>query len=372
MTVLNLGDRRWPPPPDLEETRLVTQAAVSRSWTEGPWTAEVEHRMSALTGAPYAIAFNSCTSAIHAAVQAMGCGPGMPLLVPSLTFAGTLTGARHIGVDVRWRDVDPDTLTVVLDPVEEAGSLLLAVDLHGAPHTVTPAAGPGGVRMLTDSCQALGTLSGGRHIGATGTHCWSFSAAKMVAAPDGGAVTTDDPDVARLLHQLRDYGIDDTSGGRANGAVSHPGGHNWRPSELSMAMVAHRLTALPYWTDRARHTAYRLHAGLDRLGLWRQRAPEGTDPAWHKIRIGPAGQDPAAAQRLAAGLTDAGVPTHAWGRHPLHRHPAFATALARRLPVTDRAAAGTFCLGTEACPPMTWTDDEIDEVIDTLETLTEG
>ncbi|WP_160161181.1 DegT/DnrJ/EryC1/StrS family aminotransferase [Actinomadura sp. K4S16] len=371
MTVLNLAERRWPPVPDLEETRLITQAALSRTWTDGPWTEEVEHRMTELTGAPHAVAFNSCTSALHAALHAMGCAAGTPLLAPSLTFTGSLTGARHIGADVHWRDVDPDTLTITLGPIEEVGTLVLAVDLHGVPHTIT---GGGGLRVLTDSCQALGTLRDGRHIGGTGTHCWSFSSAKLVAAPDGGAVTTDDPDLARILRQLRDYGVYATGRERSNGVVTHPGGHNWRPSELSMAMVAHRLQRLPYWADRARHAARRLHPALDRLGYWRQHAAPGTDPAWHKIRIGPPDQDPDAARQLARRLADAGVPTHRWGAHPLHLHPVHHTRDRPRpdLPATARAAAGTICLGTERCPPMTWTCDEIDEVIDTLDILTEG
>jgi perosamine synthetase len=362
---MDLSSRRWPPVPDARELELLTDVARSRVWTDGPRTAAVERRMSELTGSPHTVAFNSCTSALHAALLAMGCVRGTRVAAPAFTFAGTVTGAAHIGAELLFADVDPDTLTLT-DPAA-AAEIVIAVDLHGVPHGLDRGRAAG-LPILTDACQSLGSLLGGAHIGATGTHAWSFSSAKMVAAPDGGAVTTDDAGIAERLRELRDYGVP-AGASRSNGAVERPGGHNWRPSELSMAMVAHRLDGLDRWAARAREVTARLHAAMDRLGIWRQRTPEPGGTAWHKVRFGPPDRAAGRAAGMERTLAAAGVPTHRWGGVPLNRHPAFnGPGHPAGTPVAERVAAGTLCLGTEAAPPMTWSDDEVDRVCHILET----
>jgi dTDP-4-amino-4,6-dideoxygalactose transaminase len=362
---MNLGQRRWPPEPAEEELKLLAEVARSRIWTDGPWTAEVERRMERLTGAPCAVAFNSCTSALHAALHAMGCVRATRVAVPALTFAGTVTGAAHIGAEMAFTDVDPGTLNVT-GRLPEAG-IVLAVDLHGVPHGLDRVRASGRP-VLTDACQSIGTVLDGRHVGAAGTHAWSFSSAKLIAAPDGGAVTTGDAGIAERLRELRDYGVP-AGESRSNAAVVRAGGHNWRPSELSMAMVAHRLDGLDRWTARARAVTGRLHEAMDRIGLWRQSAGEAAEPAWHKIRFGAPGWAPEEAARMERDLAKAGIPTHRWGLVPLNRHPAFGGSGRAGPPVAEAAAAGTLCLGTEAAPPMTWNDDEVEQVCRILETI---
>ncbi|MFV2173172.1 DegT/DnrJ/EryC1/StrS family aminotransferase [Actinomadura sp. LOL_016] len=366
---MDLAQRRWPPRPGDDEIALLAEVARSGIWTDGYWTAEVERRMARVTGAPHAVAFNSCTSAIHAALHAMGCTAASRVAAPALTFAGTVTGAAHIRADLAFADVLPDTLT--LDPdsaADSAADLVIAVDLHGVPHRLGRDR-HAGAPVLTDACQSIGGRLEGRHIGGTGTHAWSFSSAKLVCAPDGGAVTTDDDAVAGRLRELRDYGVP-AGESRSNGAVAHPGGHNWRPSELTMAMVAHRLERLDDLAARAGAVAKHFHAALDELGLWRQAAGEHAEPAWHKIRFGFPGWDPERCAEAERALAEAGVPTHRWGLRPLHHHPAFRGPGTPDLPVAETAAAGTLCLGTEQNPPAAWTDDEVARVCHLLETIT--
>ncbi|MFI0454591.1 DegT/DnrJ/EryC1/StrS family aminotransferase [Actinomadura sp. 6N118] len=363
---MELRQRRWPPEPGEDELKLLGEVARSRIWTDGPWTAEVERRMEQLTGAPHAVAFNSCTSALHAALHAMGCVRGTRVAMPALTFAGTATGAAHIGADLVYADVRPDTLTLGPPADLPESDVVVAVDLHGVPHGLDRER-IAGRPVLTDACQSIGSTLGGRHVGAAGTHAWSFSSAKLIAAPDGGAVTTGDAGLAGRLRELRDYGVP-AGESRSNAAVVWAGGHNWRPTEPSMAMVAHRLERLEGWASRARDVTDRVHRTLDTIGLWRQSPGEAARPAWHKIRLGPPGWDREHAARIEQALAEAGVPTHRWGLVPLHRHPAFTPAGGAELPVTEAAAAGTLCLGSEAAPPMTWTDDEVEQVCRILET----
>lgn len=364
MTALSrLHGHRWPPPPTAATDHAVTMALRSGTWTSGRYTRAAENALRELTGAPHAVAFQSCTAAIHAALLAHGARPGTPLHTPAFGFAGTLTGASHIGMRLLYHDIDPDTGNST-DPAPAPGALLLTPDLHGVPHTLPRA------EVITDACQALGTLIDGRHIGATGTHCWSFSATKLVSAPDGGAVTTDVEALADVLRQLRDYGAEPGIP-RANAPITRRG-HNWRPSELSMAIVAEELTyRLPSAAARAREVGEQVRQTLAETGLWHQQVPPGTVPAFHKIRTGlPARRHP---DRLRAALTDAGMPWHDWGALPLPDHPVFWPRHGQEphAPVTAALATRTFCLGTETCPPWTWTDEETALVCHTLEMITE-
>lgn len=366
---IDLTGRRWPTEPTVLERDAVVRALNSRQWTGSTATERVEEQMRDLTRARYAVAFNSCTSAIHAALAAHGVTQTSTVTTTPLTFIGTVTGAGHLGVHFRYIDVDPHTLNIDRLP---APGPTIAVDLHGVPHSLHRS------QVITDACQSLGTYAsegGGpyEHIGRYGTHCWSFSSAKLVAAPDGGAVTTNDPVVHAQLRQFRDYSAVPTGEpGRANGLVHDPRGHNWRPSELTMALVSARLDRLPELAAQANRTGNLLHECIDTTTLWSQAAGYGMRPAWHKIRIGPAdwAEDPDAGRRaleLRHRLHRLGIPTHVWGRFPLNEHPAYRGE--GDTPVAYRAARNTFCLGTEECPPMTWTDEEIDHVANALATV---
>lgn len=349
-TLTALKEHRWPSPPTARQLAAVSTALISRTWTGGPATLAAEDALRDVTGAPHAVAFNSCTSAIHATLIAHGAGLGTALHTPAFGFAGTLTGAAHLGARLLYHDVDPGTGNSQ-DPHPTPGQLVLTPDLHGLPHTLTHDA------LITDACQSLGTLRNGRHIHHSGTACWSFSATKLVSAPDGGAVTTDNEALADELRQLRDYGAE-PGPARANAPITRHG-HNWRPSELSMALVTEQLHRLPETAARAHETAETVRAALDGTGLWTQKPPDGVQAAWHKIRVGfPDPPGVRRAQRLRDAFQAAGIPTHRWGARPLPQHPQFAAHRDTTHDVTTALAAGTFCLGTEACPPWTWTPRE--------------
>lgn len=355
-----LAEHRWPPHPAHATTAAALAALSSRRWTGGHFTQQTEDLLADATGAAHAIAFNSCTSALHAVLLAHGADRGTSLHTPAFGFTGTLTGASHIGMTLRYHDIDPATGNT---PALPASGLVLTPDLHGVPHTLDR------TRVITDACQSLGTRTGGRHIGHTGTHCWSFSASKLVSAPDGGAVTTNDDALAAELRQLRDYGTH-PGPARANALVTARG-HNWRPSELTMALTASQLPALPETAARAHHVGSVLTAALASSGLWHQTHPPDHEPAWHKIRTGPGRLTPRRARRLQHAFHDAGLPTHRWGVHPLPVHPFHKPGTPVPTPTADTLAAATFCLGTEHCPPWTWTDAEVNQAAHIIETLKE-
>jgi dTDP-4-amino-4,6-dideoxygalactose transaminase len=196
-----------PPAIGPEEIAAVTDALASGWLTSGPRADELERRLAEYTGARHAVALSSGTSAMHLSLLALGVGPGDEVIVPPITWPATAnvvvhTGARPVFVDVRESDltIDPDRAREALNARTKA---ILPVDLAGQPCDLDALLGLG-PPVLEDAAHSFGAEYRGRRIGAVArATCFSFYATKNVAAGEGGAVTTDDDELAASLRELR-------------------------------------------------------------------------------------------------------------------------------------------------------------------------
>jgi UDP-N-acetyl-3-dehydro-alpha-D-glucosamine 3-aminotranferase len=234
-------------------------------------------------------------------------------------------------------DVDHDTRNVTVDTVRAALTprtrAIVSVDLFGLP---APDVRELGVPVLEDAAQAAGARHNGAMAGALGdVATFSFYPSKNLGAfGDGGAVVTDDDDVAALARSLRFHGSRDKQ------TFEHVG-YNSRLDEIQAAILRVLLPHLDAWSHgrRAAAAAYQA-AGVDRhVGV--PSVPDGTDPAWHLYVV----THPRADEVMAA-LNAAGVQARAYYRVPLHRQPAMAPYVAglEPLPVTDELAATNIAL----------------------------
>jgi len=196
--------------PDLGEAELAEIAAVLESGqlTMGPKVAELEALVARAAGTAHAVAVSSGTAALHLGVLALGLSEGDEVLVPAYTFPATanvvaLAGARPVLVDV-----DPVTMTI--DPEDAARRVtprtraILAVHLFGRP---APLERLPDLPLLEDAAGALGGAHLGRPCGSLGVAgCFSFHPRKVVTTGEGGAVTTDDAELAERVRSLRHHG----------------------------------------------------------------------------------------------------------------------------------------------------------------------
>jgi perosamine synthetase len=201
--------------PDLGEEELAAIAEVLESGqlTMGPKVAEFEAGLAQACRVEHAVAVSSGTAALHLAVLALGIGPGDEVIVPAYTFPATanvvtLASARPVLVDV-----DPETMNVrpqaVAGALTERTRAVLVVHLFGRPARweEVEAAVPDGVELLEDAAGALGARRGGRPCGGLGRlGCLSFHPRKIVTTGEGGAVTTDDGDLAETIRTMRHHG----------------------------------------------------------------------------------------------------------------------------------------------------------------------
>jgi len=272
------------------------------------------------------------TDALTIALRAIGVGPGDEVVVPSFTFYASAEAIPATGARPVFCDVDPETFCVTPDTVRAALTArtraVIAVDLFGnvAPVGEIEALG---VPVLEDAAQAAGSAVEGRRAGSLGTAAtFSFFPSKNLGGfGDGGAIATDDVDVAQTARMLRFHGSRDK--------VDYElVGYNSRLDELQAALLRVLLPELDGWCDGRRAAArHYAEAGLgDYVGL--PRPVEGADPAWHLYVV----RHPLA-DRLGPALERVGIGQKGYYRTPIHRQPAMAEFAGGDLPVTDELAA---------------------------------
>ena len=203
--------------PDLgdEELAAVAEVLASGQLTMGPQVDAFEAAVARAVGTAEAVAVSSGTAALHLAVLALGIGEGDEVIVPAYTFPATanaveLTGARAVLVDV-----DPETFNVrpelVAGAVTPRTRAVLAVHLFGRPvdWEALQTAVPQEVALVEDAAGALGARYRDTPCGALGLlACLSFHPRKIVTTGEGGAVTTDEAELAAAVRRLRHHGID--------------------------------------------------------------------------------------------------------------------------------------------------------------------
>jgi perosamine synthetase len=194
--------------PDVGADALAEVADVLASGrlTMGPKVAELESELAGACDVRHAVALSSGTAALHLAALALGIGPGDDVLVPAYTFPATANAVALVGARPVLVDVDPDTMN--LDParveVTERTKAILAVHLFGRPARLEELPD---VPLIEDAAGALGARRGGCACGSLGTlACFSFHPRKIVTTGEGGAVTTDDPELAEAVRALRHHG----------------------------------------------------------------------------------------------------------------------------------------------------------------------
>jgi perosamine synthetase len=262
-----VGEPRIPPRevrlafPELGEDELAEVRAVleSGALTMGPKVAELEELVAAACGVEHAVAVSNGTAALHLAVLVLGLGPGDEVIVPAYTFPATANVVRLAGATPVLVDVDPATFN--LDPARVATAVtrrtkaVLAVHLFGRPldWAALQEAVPPPLHLLEDAAGALGARWQGRPCGSLGAvGCLSFHPRKIVTTGEGGAVTTDDAELAAAVRRLRHHGLDES------GDLPAPS-TNYRLADVLCALGIPQLRRL----DELLATRTRLAAGYE-------------------------------------------------------------------------------------------------------------
>src|SRR5260221_1485290 len=314
--------------PTLDQTEVDAAArAILSGWvTQGPEVAAFEREFAAAVGAPHACALSSGTTALHAALVAVGVQPGDEVITASHSFIATAKGIRYCGARPVFVDIQPDTYN--LDPaivdraVGPKTRAILAVHQVGLPcdlDRMLEIAQRRGVALVEDAACAIGSQArvGGDWTPVGRPHgeaaCFSFHPRKLVTTGDGGMVTTRDAGIDARLRALRHHGMSVSDLARhASDRVTfetYPTlGFNFRMTDVQGAIGRVQLARLPAMLARRRARAARYGSLLPSIpGVGLPFVPEFARPNWQTYtgRL-PEGRDQRAAKQ---GSVDAGVAT---------------------------------------------------------------
>ena len=290
--------------PELDEA---IARVVSSGWFIGGAEVEqFESEFATYCGATHAVGVANGLDALHLALRAMDVGPGDEVIVPSNTYIATWLAVSQCGATPV--PVEPDARTYNIDPalieaaITSRTKVILPVHLYGQPADMDPIlaiARKHGLRVLEDGAQAHGARYKGQRLGAHGDAvAWSFYPGKNLGAMgDGGAVTTNDAQLADRIQVLRNYGS------RVK-YVNEVQGYNSRLDPLQAAILRVKLAHLDEWNARRSAIAARYQVGLADCGLTLPFVPECAAPAWHLYVV----QHPQR-EAMQKALSEAGVGT---------------------------------------------------------------
>jgi dTDP-4-amino-4,6-dideoxygalactose transaminase len=200
---------------DTEEIELMTEAARSGWVTTGPQCRQFEAEFAAAVGCKHALAVNSCTAAMHLALDAMGLNRGDEVITTPYTFAATAEVVRYFDAKPVFVDVDPLSLNIDPELVERAitpkTKAMLPVHIAGLPAELDPLqdiARKHGVHIVEDAAHAFPSKYKGRMIGTVSEiTCFSFYATKTITTGEGGMICTDDDECADRCRIMALHGI---------------------------------------------------------------------------------------------------------------------------------------------------------------------
>jgi UDP-4-amino-4,6-dideoxy-N-acetyl-beta-L-altrosamine transaminase len=382
---------------DADDIDAVTAALRGRFLTGGQNVENFEQALAEKTGARHAVALANGTAALHVAALALNLGPGDAAIVPSMTFLATANAVRFTGAEVVFADVDPntglmsgDTLTRALKAVPGGSTAKAIFPVHLGGQTaalveIADLARNQNLRVVEDACHAVGTTyedHGQTHRVGACAHAemavFSFHPVKTIAMGEGGAVTTNSPEVAATLRLLRSHAMVPTQGrGDADDIADglgerypthyemHQLGFNYRASDIACALGLSQLNKLDAFVARRRQLVALYDKALAPLAPQVRpvgRVP-GCHPGWHLYAV-LIDFDGLGLKRSAVmkALTEQGIGSQVH-YYPVHRQPYY------RQRYGDLNLLGTVayykkCLSLPLFPAMA--DGDVDRVVSAL------
>jgi perosamine synthetase len=197
-----------------KEGKAILETLRSGWVVQGPKVAEFERLFADFTGAKYAIATTSCTTALHLSLVAMGIGSGDEVILPSFTFVATANVVEYTGATPVFCDIDLNTFNIdveqIRNKINRKTKAIIPVHLFGLSADMKPIkeiAKRHGLRVIEDAACGMGSYYHGEHVGTFGdVGCFSFHPRKAITTGEGGMLTTGDESLMVTFKSLRDHG----------------------------------------------------------------------------------------------------------------------------------------------------------------------
>ena len=252
---------------DHEEINLVTEVLKSGWLTHGPKNKQFEEDFAKYMGVRHAVTLNSCTSALHLAIQAQGLKG--EVIVPSFTFSASANSIVNAGCKPIFAEIDYDTCNIDPQKIKEkiTKKTVGIMPVHFAGQSckmdeIMEIAEKHSLAVIEDAAETIGGEYAGKKAGTFATGCYSFFPTKNMTTGDGGMLTTNDDNIAEMVNVLKGHGMSSTTFERERKEkpwlrASIAAGYNFRMCDILAAVGIVQLKKLDRMNDlRRKHAAY--------------------------------------------------------------------------------------------------------------------
>jgi perosamine synthetase len=362
---------------DEDEIKILRECLDSKWVTQGRMTQRFEELIAARHSVKHALATTSCTAALHLATMALGLKAGDEVVVPAFTWVTSAHCAEYVGAKAVFADID--LVSYNLDPAAFAAAItprtkaVVAVHLFGlaAPmDKIRAIASSEGLAIIEDAACAIGTLYKGEPVGGLGNvGCFSFHPRKIVTTGEGGAVTTNDDEIAKVVSSLRNHGATGSRPAAEEGegpwtmSTFDRLGYNLRLSDIQAAVGVAQMAKLgSLLAERRRLAAAYRDRLADRNDIMLPLADEGHSYQSFVIRVVDGGRGRRNA--IMAALAESAIQT----RPGTHAVPALGYYRQKYCLHTDAFPCAVLAENTTIALPLFpgMTDGDLDRVADRL------
>jgi dTDP-4-amino-4,6-dideoxygalactose transaminase len=321
--------------------RVLRSGMLTSGLGAGPNVTEFEKNYAAFAGVKHAVAVNTGTAALHAAMLAAGIGAGDEVILPAFTFVATAEAVVMAGAKPVFADIDPETYNLSPNAIKKAVTkktrAIVPVDLYGLPADTKPIgeiAAEHGLVVIEDCAQSHGATYQGKPAGFfADLACWSLYAAKNIGTGEGGFVTTDNDDLAEKVRMVRTHG-------EKVKYTSLMLGTNYRMSEIQAAIGVVQLKKLPEFLAKRTSNAQALNRLLgksEKIKLPSKLANRTASWYLYTVRIRNATQTQR--NKLISELHSKGIGAEVYYPTPVHQMPYYRETFGQfNLPETEKAA----------------------------------